>query len=266
MVILTLNEAERIRRCLSSIQISARVVILDSFSTDETLEVAQRTWQELGRPATHLATVTRAWQGFTESRNASLRWVQTPWTLWLDADEWLSPELNEELARVMAAPAEAVVYRMPRQSYFLGRAIRHGGWYPDLKRRLAWTTQAEWRSGPHGSDVHEDLHARDGSNVGTLQFPLEHESFRSVAEQAESNDRYSTLLAEGLARKYLLEKRRPPSRPYIVLKVAIKFLENYIFKLGILDARPGYLIARGSASSLKMRLEKTRSLMEKARL
>ncbi len=261
VVVLTLNEASRIRRCLDSIKIPARVLVLDSFSTDGTLVEAQRSWKDSGRSPCHFAAVARRWRGFTEARNASLKWVQTPWVLWLDADEWLSPALNEELKTYMASRDPVPLLRFPRQSYFLGRAIRHGGWFPDRKRRMARSEQCHWRSGPFGADVHEDLEVKGDDRIYDFKATIEHESFRDIAEQEESNDRYSTLLAEGLAQKLRAQNKRAPSQGYIAVKVAIKFIENYIFKLGILDGWPGFVIARGSAKSLRMRLEKCKAIM-----
>lgn len=262
VVILTLNEAPRIRRCLDSIQIPANVVVWDSFSTDRTIEEAQRAWRESGRPASKLAGIARQWRGFTEARNASLAWVQTEWVLWLDADEWLSPELNREIAELLTRPEAPSLWRLPRQSFFLGRAIRFGGWYPDFKRRLVRSGKARWKSGPLGADVHEDLALVVGENIGTMRSPILHESFRDLQEQFETNDRYSTLLARGLADKWISQKKRAPGRLWIAMKVGVKLIENYIFKRGFLDGRPGWLIARGSALSLKMRLEKARNLLE----
>ena len=258
VVILTLNEEDRIVRCLESLPAGARVVIFDSFSTDATGARARDTWERLDRPLGDFAFVARPWLGFTEMRNATLRWVATPWVLWLDADEWITPELAAELEKL---PEDAAVcYRIPRLTWFLGRAIRHGGWYPDYKRRLARTGQCEWRRGRHDTDVHEDLHPLPAdAPIGTLRGQLGHETFRDLAEQAATNDRYSTLLAEGLVRKWRAEKRREPSDAYIALKAAVKFVENYVWKLGFLDGRPGYLIARGSAESLALRLRKARA-------
>jgi len=284
VVILTLNEEDRIGRALESILIPARVVIIDSYSSDQTIERAQQLWRDLQRAPELLATVQAEWQGFTRTRNESLRWVQTPWVLWLDADEWLSPELCEELLGLNKLPQERSVFRIPRQSFFLGKKIRHGGWYPDRKSRLARTARVEWRSGPGGADVHEDLFEKEvapqssaperhlklllGANKATdkgtlLQGHIYHQSFRNVQEQEETNRRYSTLLAEGLAQSLIKAQRRPPSALRIYVKTLVKFFENYIFKLGFLDGWPGFVIARGSAYSLYMRLKKTRELMSK---
>lgn len=263
VVILTLNESERVGRALRSVPPGARAVVVDSFSPDGTLEAARRAWQAAGHAPSALALVQRSWPGFTRARNESLRWVETPWVLWLDADEWITPELAREIESVIHEDAAApAVYRIPRLSRFLGRDIRHGGWYPDRKRRLARNGQAEWKPGPRGADVHEDLEPAGASReIGTLRAHLGHEPFRDIREQEDTNDRYSTLLAEGLARRWREERRGAPGALYIALKGGVKFIENYFWKLGFLDGHPGFLIARGSARSLMMRLRKARGLL-----
>ena len=267
VVILTLNEEERIARCLRSLEPllpNVRVVIIDSWSKDQTLEVAEKTWRKMGARSDALALLTQTWKGFTETRQASLKWVKTPWVLWLDADEWLTRELVDELRQLPRAPSEsdALVYRIPRLSYFLGRPIRHGGWYPDRKSRLAQAALCEWKPGPRGADVHEDLFpVRMAHGFGLLHGHIEHEPFRNEGEQGETNRRYSTLLGEGLARSRLERGLAPPHPWWIRLRGVWKFFENYIWKGGFLDGRPGYLIARGSSDSLRLRYECARARM-----
>jgi (heptosyl)LPS beta-1,4-glucosyltransferase len=217
-----------------------------------------------------LTLISRAWPGFTKARNESLRWVREPWVLWLDADEWVSEEMLEwchSLERSVSVDL-APLYQVSRQSFFLGTKIRHGGWYPDFKRRIALASRAVWRSGPHGSDVHEDL---DVTETGEFSIAFEargeifHEPFRDESEQRATNELYSGLLAEGLAARWASEGRPAPSEIYIRLKIAIKFLENYVLKLGFLDGRAGLQIARGSAWSMGQRLRKARALLDSNR-
>jgi glycosyltransferase involved in cell wall biosynthesis len=267
VVILTLNESERIERCLESVRGFRQVIVVDSLSKDSTLDQARSLWRSWGEDETRLTLVSRAWPGFTKARNESLGWVREPWVLWLDADEWVSPELVEWCRSLDAAPTPDVVplYKIARQSFFLGTPIRHGGWYPDHKRRLALSSRATWRSGPHGSDVHEDL---DVSLEGEFAIALLgrgeifHEPFRDEAEQRATNELYSGLLARGLAERWNREgRRRGPSELFVRVKVIVKFLENYFFKAGFLDGQAGLKIARGSAWSMGERLRKARALL-----
>ncbi len=267
VVILTKNEEARIRRCLSSIKLLCPVLIYDSYSTDATLAEARKTWVDAQRPPELLALVQGSWKGFTQTRNETLKWVQTPWVLWLDADEWLSEALVLELQDLGQLSCEDKIFRIPRQSFFLGRAIRYGGWYPDLKSRLARSSEVEWVSGPGGADVHEDLIEKREPRSRAKSRPrfkgeIYHEGFKDQREQFETNQRYSELLALGLAARYKKEGRSPPSHWWIALKMGIKFFENYFFKGGFLDGYPGFVIARGSAQSLGMRMRKLRELLK----
>jgi glycosyltransferase involved in cell wall biosynthesis len=263
-IVLTANEAERIGRCLRSLPRGAAAVVIDSHSQDGTLEAARAAWEADGRDLSLLALTTRTWPGFTEARRSSLKWAATPWVLWIDADEWVSAELARELERLSEPRyAQVGLLRLPRLSVFLGREIRHGGWFPDMKARLGRPQAIEWRGGPQGSDVHEDLVLRDAS-LQAADLPraahLGHEPFRDRAEQDATNERYSSLLAKGLAAEWRRRGKRPYPAWWRALKVGVKFIENYVWKLGFLDGYAGFIIARGSARSMGLRLQKAAKL------
>jgi glycosyltransferase involved in cell wall biosynthesis len=267
-IVLTLNEASRVGRCLRSLPLGARAVVIDSFSSDGTLEAARSAWAEDRRDPTLLALIQRTWPGFTEARRSSLKWAASEWVLWIDADEWVGKALAREL-ETLSEPrfARVGLLRVPRLSVFLGREIRHGGWFPDRKARLGRPQAIEWHSGPQGSDVHEDLVLRADAQAAAGNAPWEtaelpraahlgHEPFRDRAEQEATNDRYSSLLAKGLAAEWRRRGKRPYPAWWRALKVGVKFIENYVWKLGFLDGRPGLIIALGSARSMGLRLEK----------
>lgn len=266
-VVLCLNEEKRIARCVRSLGFVSKLVVIDSFSTDATEAACRQAWREVGRESADLLFVSTAWRGFTQARNDSLLWVKTPWVFWVDADEWVGEELVAEIKAITQRADNETphVYKIPRQSYFLERTIRHGGWYPDRKARLGRSALIEWRAGPNNSDVHEDLYAKAPIPCGLLKSHLFHEPFLDLDEQRATNERYSNLLAEGLARKILNGQAHRRSSFEIGLKMFIKFVENYFYKLGILDGRAGFLIAMGSAKSLKMRLQKANRLVAGAR-
>ncbi len=261
IVILTSNEEKRISRCLKSLSDrKIKVVIIDSFSKDQTRLKAFKTWEDSGQSLENLAFIEREWKGFTEARNFSLSWVNTPWVLWLDADEWIEVDLKESLDKLNALDSNFDVFKISRQSYFLGKAIRFGGWYPDRKARLGRVGHCEWRRGPRGADVHEDLYSLKDTERLSLRGHIGHEPFLDLQEQYDTNWRYSTLLAEALAVDYRVGKKRPKTKIEMWIKVLIKFFENYILKMGILDGKPGYIIARWSALSLWWRFNKAKQL------
>jgi glycosyltransferase involved in cell wall biosynthesis len=265
VVILTLNEVERIERALSSVRHFSQIIVVDSLSQDGTLEKARELWNLWGERPESLTLVSRSWRGYTQTRNESLNWVREKWTLWLDADEWLSDEFLQWCAE-QNWQEQIHVFELARQSYFLGHAIRHGGWYPDFKKRLAPSEKAIWQAGPLSSDVHEDLYLKgEETSFRRAVGHIYHEPFRDEEEQKKTNEHYSSLLAEGLAGKWMTQKRSLPTTFYICLKGFIKFIENYVWKLGFLDGVAGFKIAKGSAWSIQQRLLKARAICQKKR-
>jgi glycosyltransferase involved in cell wall biosynthesis len=259
VVILAKNEQERIGRAVSSVPPSWPLLVMDSFSTDSTLAEVKRCYQ--GAPE-QLTLVSQAWKGFVKTRNESREWVKTDWVLWLDADEWLSPELCQEIQTELNGVPRHLIYKIPRQSVFLGRIIRHSGWGKDRKTRLGRTRNVHWLPGPQGGDVHEDLFPLlPQASSGLFRHFLGHEPFRDVSEQEQTNRRYSELLAEALAKKFRATGQSAPSTWWISLKVLFKFFENYVWKRGFLDGRQGWIICWGSARSLKWRLERLREIL-----
>ena len=270
IVILTHNEEERVGRAVKSALFASELVVFDSLSQDATLDIIRETWTLGGRSPEDLKIYVQPWKGFLETRNESIEHCGYEWILWLDADEWISGGLERELREICDSDPErlAPVFKMPRLSRFLGREIRHGGWYPDRKARLGRRGACQWVAGPLGAKVHEDLKplgdpSLNRFEVGTLRGELGHEPFRSEQEQQETNRRYSLILAEATARDWSHRARRIPSHLWISWRVLVKLLENYIWKRGFLDGRVGWIIAKGSSTSLRLRFETVRELMLK---
>lgn len=260
--ILTKNEEQRIGRAVTSVaNLGAKVLIVDSFSNDGTFAQVQLAWEAADRLPADLAFVARRWEGFVRMREWSLSQVSTRWVLWLDADEWIELDLAQWLHAHLEYLGADDVYAFRRQSIFLGRRLRYGGWYPDYKTRLCRVGHAEWRSGPRGAQVHEDMvPTLPGGRRRTIEAHLGHLPFRDESEQRATNESYSSLLAEGVVAQWLSANRRPYGRVMIFAKVLVKFIENYFWKLGFLDGKAGRIIALGSAWSLRRRLEKAREL------
>ena len=259
VVILCKNEADRLQRCVSSLKLANQLLVLDSYSDDESFERVRRSWETMGKAPEDLFFLAREWRGFTDARNYSLNLVQTPWVLWIDSDEWIEADLERFLGSTSLSELRGNVYRVARKSRYMGQWIRHGGWYPDRKARLGRVGFCEWRTGPRGADVHEDLYPLgENESVGLLEGHIGHEPFRNLEEHFKTNDRYSTLLAMGLAKEYSQGVRHPYSRGLVMIKVLVKFVENYVWKLGVLDGRAGFRIAWGSAQSLYWRLNKAK--------
>lgn len=238
MAIIALNEADRIGRCLQSVAFADEVVVvIDSGSTDQTEAICRRMGAQV---------ILQDWLGFTDQKNFALDQTTGDWILSLDADEAVSPELAVEIrAAVAAAPAETTAMSLPRLSRYLGRWIRHGGWYPDRKVRLCRRGRARWQ----GGSLHETL-AADG-RIDRLGQPLHHYVYRDLADQVATINRFSGLGAEERGTK------GGGDVLWGLIHAGGKFAECYLWKLGLLDGLAGLVIAVNSAFYVFLRHAKS---------
>jgi glycosyltransferase involved in cell wall biosynthesis len=231
LVIITLNEERNIERCIKSVPFASEIIVVDSFSQDRTVQIAR----ELGAKV-----MTRPFDGYRNQKQFAHEQVSSEWVLSLDADEALSPLLQDEIKNVLTQPVQQVSgFRMPRLSFHLGKWIRHGGWYPDFQTRLYKKNKASWVGGV----VHEHV-AVDGI-VTDLNSDLQHYVFRDLDDQIDTNNEFSTLGAQDLMRRgcrFSVFK--------LVFKPVGKFFECFIWKRGFLDGPEGFIIALGAAQSM----------------
>lgn len=243
VILITKNEAERLPRCLESVrEIADEVIVLDSGSTDATLEIARR--------YTAKVFVSPDWPGFGPQKNRALSYATGDWVLSLDADEWLTPELAAEIAAVLKAPT-AEVYEIPRLSSFCGRPMRHSGWWPDHVARL-------FRRGSAGfSDdlVHERL--LFSSATLRLKIPLRHETYRNLDEMLVKLNRYSSDGAQNH-----LRRGKRGGLGQAMGRGAWAFVRTYIIRAGFLDGREGFLLAVANAETTYYRYLKLMYLVE----
>lgn len=231
VVIVARNEAERLPRCLRSVQgwTAEQIVVLND-TTDASEEVSR----SLGARVEH-----RPWQGYRDTKNAALELAQHTWVLSLDADEEVSPALREAIVAFFAQPNHDACagVQFPRKVWFLDRWITHGDWYPDLSLRLFQRSRARW-----GGDaiVHEKI-ACDGP-VATLQADLHHYSFPTLASHVGKMMPFAELYL-----KQQQAKGRRFSLPGAVLRPAWRFFRAYVLRLGFLDGYPGLYIALATA-------------------
>jgi glycosyltransferase involved in cell wall biosynthesis len=222
--IITFNEEHNIRTCLESVRWVDEIVVVDSFSTDNTAAICREYSARV---------IQRDWPGHVAQKQFALEQAGGEWVISLDADEWLSPEAIEEIRRtvIMGHPA-ADGYVLPRQSYYLGRWIRHGGWYPDRKLRLVRRGCARWG----GEDPHDKLLL--SGTAGELKGKILHRVYADIAQQLRTVDSFSTISA----RQWFRRGRRF-SLLAMLVRPPIRFLETYAWKGGFLDGMPGFIIA-----------------------
>jgi len=206
--------------CLESLRFADEIVIVDSGSTDATLDIARRF---------NAKTVHHAWHGYGQQKQFAVAQAAHDWVLCVDADERVSEPLRESIRRELAAP-RFHAYEMPRRNRFLGRWLKHGEGYPDRSLRLFDRRHAHWSD----DAIHEKVIA-DGP-VGRLDGDLLHESEQGLADYLAKQDRYTTLQAEAL---YARGKRAGIAR--MLLSPLLRFIKFYFFRLGFLDGVPGLL-------------------------
>lgn len=236
LVVITRNAEEHIARCLKSVPFAADIVVVDSGSTDATVQIAK----------THGARVfVEEWRGFGPQKRRATDLARTDWVLNLDADEALSAASQSELEKLLkSGEPQCDAFAFPRLSFHMGRWIRHGGWYPDWQTRLYDRRRANWSE----AQIHEKVGA---ASVRRLNEPIFHWVFKDLADQVQTNNRYSSLGSH-----QLLESGRRFSTLNLIVKPGVKFLETYIWKRGFLDGLPGFIIAVGAAYSVFLKWAK----------
>jgi len=234
-------EAPRIGRALETVGSWTReqIVVLNEEVGDGTDRVA----------AEHGARVFREpWRGFVAQKNSAQEKATMPWVLGLDADEAVSPELREEILRLFSAGTPALAaYSVPRRTYYFGRWIRHGDWYPDRCVRLWQRGKARWV----GVDPHAALEVE--GEVGKLRADLLHYTADTINHQVAKTVRYADDFV-----RHCAEKGQGVTFGDLVFRPAWRFVRAYFFKLGFLDGWQGYTIAFMTAFYTFLRYAKAR--------
>ncbi|NCA82480.1 MAG: glycosyltransferase family 2 protein [Opitutae bacterium] len=241
------NEEDKIAACLASLEWCDEVVVVDSFSQDKTYEISKQ----------YTALVFQhPWEGYIAQKNYIRSLARHPWILFVDADEVVSDDLRGEIEREFAAdPGETVGYRFPRMVHYLGKWIRHGEWYPDIKLRL-------FRKDCGHSEGHEP-HDRVVVNgpVKTLRSPLYHFTYDNLADHIHTLNRFSSISAsEKFSRG---EKFRWSD---LIIRPPWRFCKSYLVKRGFLDGRQGFIIALMSAFGVFVKYAKLMELWIQHRL
>ena len=226
VVLITLNEAANLPRTLASVSWAQEIVFVDSGSTDSTLEIAQKAGARV---------FEEPWKGFAAQKNSAIAHAIGEWVLSLDADEEVSPELAREIQGLLAGEPPFTSYRIARLNHFLGRPLRHGGYWPDPKLRLFRSGAAQFAE----RAVHETMETT--GPVGALKNPLLHHCYPTLEEYLEHMNRYSSAAA-----RMLVDSGRAPRTGLALawnalLNPAATFIYNYVFRLGFLDGREGLL-------------------------
>jgi len=226
--IIAYNEAEKIRDCINSVLWADEIIVADSHSTDSTTEIAI----ELGARVIHIP-----FKGYGDLRNQAISNCTGDWIFSLDSDERCTEEVRDEiLALIDNAPLD--IYRVPRKNFFMGRWIKHSGWYPNFRQpqlfrngKMSYTMES----------VHEGYISHSDKEIGVIKNMIWQFPFKNTEEVIYKANRYSTLGVQKLQ-----EKGQTSSVFKAFLHGAWSFTKHYIFKLGFLDGGPGFVIAFGN--------------------
>lgn len=230
VIIITKNEARNIKRCLDSVAWANEIIVLDSGSVDNTVEICKAYTEKV---------YETDWPGFGIQKNRALEKATKDWVLSIDADEWLSDELKEEIQHVIAENGSTTIFSMPRKSQYVGDWICHGDIGKDSVIRLFKRKCATFTD----DVVHESLKT-DGHHVLKLKHFLLHAPYASIEELIDKMNKYTTLSA-----KMRDEKGKKSSLTKAITHAAWAFFKSYIFRAGFLDGRIGFVVAVSSAES-----------------
>ena len=226
VVIITLNEETGILRTLESVKpVADEIVVVDSMSADRTAQICR----DFG-----CRVIQRPFDGYGTQKQFAVDQASNDWVFSIDADEVVTPELQQEIRTMFAgkpgsSPIAHPAYRIPRSLYFMGRVLRHSGTGKEYLLRLFDRT----RGGFTRVAVHEEIEV--AGSCGTLRGQLIHYSYRDISHHLEKINTYTTLAAEDY-----LKNGRKFTKFWVVLKFPVSFISFYVLKGGFLDGYPGF--------------------------
>jgi len=243
-VVITYNEERNIDAALQSLAgIVSEIVVVDSLSTDKTIKIAKKYTERV---------LERKWTNYADQKNFANSQAAGPWILSLDADERISPELCAELLELKQKEPDFSAFSVARRVFYLGKWIRHSGWYPDRRIRLFRKDQAHWE-GPY---IHEKLVV--AGKVKKLKGAIHHFTYRNIGEHLARINHFSDLGAHKL---YAQKKK---CRWYHLLFLPFfRFMKSYFLKLGFLDGFAGLVISVLNGYSIFIRYAKLREIWKK---
>lgn len=235
--IIVFNEERNIGRCLESLQdIADEIIIVDSNSTDKTLEIAKKF---------NVKIYQQDFLGYPEQKNYANSLCTNSHIISLDADEVISENLKQEILSIKNNFA-ADAYELNRLTNYAGKWVHHCGWYPDRKIRIFKKEMAHW-AGPR---LHEILIVKS-TNVKKLNSDLLHYSFHSEEDHLKQIEKFTNISS-----KELFDKGKRANFYYLYIKSIIRFITDYIIKLGVLDGATGYTVCKNSAYATYLKYSK----------
>jgi len=241
-VIITFNEEKNIGRCIDSLQnVADDIVVVDSFSTDNTKEICL---------AKKVRFIEHEFEGHIEQKNHAITQAKYTFVLSLDADEALSSALEKSILDIKENPLFDG-YTMNRLTNYCGKWIKYCGWYPDTKLRLWNSTKGKWG----GINPHDKFIMVKEVHISHLKGDIEHYSYYTREQHLMQIEKFSTISA-----KALFDKKKKTSIFNLIFNPLASFLKSYIFNLGFLDGTTGFYICRQSAYANYLKYKKLKEL------
>lgn len=240
-IVVCFNEEHNIRDCLESLKWCNEIVVVDSFSTDRTVEICREYTDRV---------IQRPWAGYRDQKAFAHSQATREWVILVDADERVSQELREEIRDVLSRFGDRyAAFRVPRLVYYLRQWWWRGGWYPDYDIRVFRRDRATWG----GLDPHEQI-LIDGK-VRRLKNPLHHFSYRDITDHLNRINHFTTVSSKELKDQgkrwwWMDNLFRPPFR----------FFRSYVLQRGFLEGVPGFFIAATAAIYVFLKYAKLKEL------
>ena len=234
-VIITFNEEDRLPDALASLQgVADEIIVVDSYSTDHTPEIARQAG---------VAFYQNRFEDYGQQKNFALHKANHDWIFNLDADERVSAELKKAILELKekGPPENVAAFAIKRRAFYLGRWIRHSGWYPDKKVRLFRKSGSVWKG-----RIHERLHVTGA--VTPLSGTIFHYTYRDISDHIRRLNRYSNFLAEEIVRQ-----KKKLLLPRLLILPPVTFFRHYVWRLGFLDGFAGLVIATISSWGTAMK-------------
>ena len=220
---ITFNEEDNVKNYVQSLAFADEIIFIDSKSTDKTVQIAK----ELG-----VTVIEKEFSNFSDQRNFAISKAKNDWVVFFDLDEIITKELEKEIFNNVKNPESKVAFFVKRKFFFMGKKIKFGGWQQDKAVRLFNKNFCQY----NGNLVHEEIKA--GGKIGVLKNGLNHYSYKNFDNYNDKLNLYSKLQAENL---YI--KKLKPNAYHLFFRPLYRFLWQYIFRMGILDGKEGFILA-----------------------
>lgn len=220
---ITYNEEENVKRYVDSLSFADEIIFVDSQSTDDTVKIAT----EMG-----VKVIQRKFDDFSNQRNYAIGQAKNDWIIFFDLDEIITPELEKEILKKVADPCDKVAFFVKRNFFFLGKRMKYGGWQNDKAIRLFNKNFCKY----NGNLVHEVV--KTHGRTGILKNSVNHYSYKNFDNYNDKLNLYSKLQAENLYLKHI-----KPSLYHFFIRPFYRFLWQYVFRMGVLDGKEGFILA-----------------------